>query len=248
MQKPDQTDFGYQSVPLTEKQRHVDTVFHKVAERYDLMNDCMSLGVHRLWKRRAIALLKLRPNQHVLDLAGGTGDLAKLIAPLVQPKGTVTLADINASMLSVGRDRLLDAGFLENICYIQANAEALPFSNHFDHITIAFGLRNVPRKDKALRSMYDALKPGGKLTILEFSHPTLPGLDILYNFYSFNVIPKLGKWISNDEESYQYLVESIRKHPTQPQLCTMMQEAGFERCQYENLTGGIVAIHQGVKY
>ena len=226
----------------------MDAVFHRVAERYDLMNDAMSLGVHRLWKRRAVALLQLRPNQHVLDLAGGTGDLAKLMYPLVQPKGRIVLADINASMLSVGRDRLLDEGFLENIHYVQANAEALPFYNQFDHITIAFGLRNVPRKDKALKSMYDALKPGGKLTILEFSHPTLPGLDLIYDAYSFNVIPKLGQWLAGDKESYQYLVESIRKHPTQPQLCTMMQEAGFERCQYENLTGGIVAIHQGVKY
>jgi demethylmenaquinone methyltransferase/2-methoxy-6-polyprenyl-1,4-benzoquinol methylase len=228
------------------KQEYVDHVFHQVATRYDVMNDAMSFGLHRLWKRHAIALLKLRPGMSVLDLAGGTGDLATLIHPLIQPTGPLVLGDINASMLKVGRDRLLDRGILNNTFVIQLNAESLPFTHTFDCITIAFGLRNVPRKEVALKSMHQALKPGGKLLILEFSHPTLPLFKQGYDFYSFNIIPKLGKWIAQDEASYQYLVESIRKHPTQPQLCQLMSEAGFSDCRYENLMGGIVAIHQGL--
>ncbi len=242
------TDFGYQQVPLREKQGQVNAVFHRVAQSYDLMNDVMSLGIHRLWKRQTLARLHLQPNQLVLDVAGGTGDMAQLMWPQVQPQGQVVIVDINSSMLEVGRDRLLDQGICHNISLVQANAEQLPFENHFDHLTIAFGLRNVPRKEKALRSFYQALKPGGRLSILEFSHPTVSGLKSLYDLYSFKLLPKFGKWLAKDEASYQYLVESIRKHPTQPQLCTLMRTAGFEDCRYHNFSGGIVALHQGIKY
>lgn len=241
------TDFGYQKVPLTEKQKLVDEVFHRVADRYDLMNDVLSLGIHRLWKRHAVNRLFIRPFHTILDIAGGTGDLASLMWPKIKSPGKIILADINNRMLEVGRDRLLDRGQYDNLFYVQTDAENLPFTQSFDRITIAFGLRNVPRKERALASMYQALKPGGQLMILEFSHPIM-GLDWLYQWYSFNIVPKLGEWIAKDSASYQYLVESIQKHPTQEALANMMRDAGFEDCGYENLTGGIVAIHRGVKY
>ena len=242
------TDFGYKKVPLEEKQQHVNEVFHRVADRYDLMNDILSLGIHRLWKRHAIAGLFIRPFHTILDIAGGTGDLASLMWPQIKSPGKIVLADINNSMLQVGRDRLVDRGQMDHLFYVQTDAECLPFTDTFDKITIAFGLRNVPRKEHALQSMYQALKPGGQLMILEFSHPTWIGLEWLYKWYSFNIVPKLGQWVAQDAPSYQYLVESIQKHPSQTALIQMMQDAQFEDCRYENLTGGIVAIHRGVKY
>jgi demethylmenaquinone methyltransferase/2-methoxy-6-polyprenyl-1,4-benzoquinol methylase len=243
------THFGYKEVPIQEKSRHVADVFHAVANKYDVMNDFMSFGLHRLWKRFTIAESKIRPGQVILDIAGGTGDLAKEFANKVGKEGLVVLADINAKMLEQGRERLLNEGIVGNVVYVQADAECLPFpDNHFDCITIAFGLRNVTDKSAALNSMYRVLKPGGKLLILEFSKPTLPLLNLLYDTYSFNVIPKLGKWICGDAESYQYLVESIRMHPDQETLKKMMKEAKFEDTVFHNLTGGIVALHKGFKY
>lgn len=249
MTMPETTDFGYREVPIAEKANLVKTVFTSVANKYDLMNDLMSLGIHRYWKRFAIALCKIRPGQKVLDIAGGTGDLAKAFAKSVGSQGQVILADINAAMLQVGRDRLIDSGAINNVTYIQADAEKLPFvDNYFDCITIAFGLRNVTDKAAALRSMQRVLKPGGQLIVLEFSQPILPVLQKLYDTYSFSLLPKLGAWITGDTESYQYLVESIRKHPDQENLLAMLQKAGFENCNYHNLTGGIVAIHRGYKW
>lgn len=248
-QDKETTHFGFTEVPLHEKVERVKDVFHSVAHKYDLMNDLMSLGMHRLWKRFTLGQANVRPGQAVLDLAGGTGDLTKMFAKQVGPKGQVVLADINEKMLEQGRARLLDEGIVGNVTFVQANAENLPFpDNHFDCITIAFGLRNVTDKDAALRSMFRVLKPGGKVLILEFSKPVLPLLNTLYDKYSFHVIPKLGKWICDDEASYQYLVESIRMHPTQEELKSRMQIAGFEEVQYFNLTGGIVALHKGFKY
>jgi demethylmenaquinone methyltransferase/2-methoxy-6-polyprenyl-1,4-benzoquinol methylase len=243
------THFGYREVPVDAKSDLVANVFRSVAPKYDLMNDLMSFGLHRLWKRFTIAQADLRPGDHVLDVASGTGDLAKAFAKIVGKQGKVIMTDINEAMLEVGRDRLIDAGILHQIECVQANAECLPFAdNYFDCVTIAFGLRNVTNKAAALASMYRVLKPGGKLLILEFSHPTVPFLDKCYDFYSFNIIPKLGELVTQDRDSYQYLVESIRKHPTQEALKTMMQEAGFEDAAYFNLTGGIVALHKGFKY
>lgn len=243
------TDFGYQKVSITEKTQKVAEVFRSVAGKYDIMNDVMSLGIHRWWKHYAIELANIHAGQVVLDLAGGTGDLAKKIAAKVGAEGLVVLADINEAMLNIGRDRLLDAGYVENVRFAQANAEQLPFAdNTFDLITISFGLRNVTRKDVALRSMYRVLKPGGKLFVVEFSKPTNPLLNTIYDAYSFKLLPKLGKLIANDEASYQYLAESIRKHPDQETLKNMLVEAGFENCDYHNLTGGIVALHRGYKY
>ncbi len=249
-QDPDKmTDFGYKQVPLHTKAQKVAEVFHSVAPKYDLMNDLMSFGVHRLWKRFAVRSLGLRPGHRVLDLAGGTGDLSILISPIVAETGSVILADINAEMLKVGRDRLLDRGLLHNINCAQVNAEQLPFeSNYFDRIIIAFGLRNVTDKAAALRSMYRVLKPGGRLVILEFSKPKLELLKSLYDTYSFKLLPKIGKAIANDEQSYQYLAESIRMHPDQEALLKMMQEAELENCDYHNLSGGIVALHRGFKF
>lgn len=245
----DYTDFGFKRVPASDKTRRVADVFHSVAGKYDLMNDVMSLGIHRLWKRYTIELAMLRPGQKVLDLAGGTGDLTLKMSGRVGENGIVVLADINASMLQRGRDRLTDAGIVENVRYVQANAEALPFPEQsFDLITIAFGLRNVTDKARALESMYRVLKPSGKLLILEFSKPTLPGLSRLYDFYSFQILPRLGRFIANDEESYRYLAESIRKHPDQNSLKSMMTQAGFANCDYHNLSGGIVALHRGYKF
>lgn len=242
------TDFGYQKVPVGEKARRVADVFHSVAGKYDLMNDVMSFGIHRLWKRYTIEMSGVRRGQRVLDIAGGTGDLASKFSELVGPEGEVVLADINPSMLAMGRQRMVDTGHVGNVEYSLANAEALPFADdHFDCITIAFGLRNVTDKDKALASMYRVLKPGGRLLVLEFSKPVLPGLGSVYDAYSFGILPKMGKMIAGDEESYRYLAESIRMHPDQETLKAMMEQAGFSRCEYFNLTGGIVALHRGFK-
>jgi demethylmenaquinone methyltransferase/2-methoxy-6-polyprenyl-1,4-benzoquinol methylase len=243
------THFGYQEVPLEEKAKRVADVFHSVADRYDLMNDLMSLGIHRLWKRYTIELSGVKRGQRVLDLAGGTGDLAARFARMAGADGQVVLSDINASMLDRGRSRLVDEGLVGNIEFVQANAEQLPFpDNHFDCITIGFGLRNVTDKDAALRSMFRTLKPGGRALVLEFSKPTVPGLGPLYDLYSFKVLPLLGKFIARDEGSYRYLAESIRMHPDQKTLKAMMEAAGFERCEYFNLSGGIVAVHRGFKF
>ena len=242
------TDFGYQQVSPEEKTRRVRDVFSSVASEYDLMNDVMSLGVHRLWKRHAVHLCAIKKNYHVLDLAGGTGDIARLIYPQLGPEGHVTLCDINAEMLKEGRNRFIDKGIINGVDYVQANAEALPFAdNSFDCMTIAFGLRNVTNKDAALRSMYSKLKYGSQLVILEFSKVVIPFFDKLYDQYSFRFIPRFGKMVANDEASYQYLVESIRMHPDQKTLADMMKHAGFDKVQYHNLSGGIVAIHRGYK-
>lgn len=243
------THFGFEQVGWDEKMRRVGAVFDSVADKYDVMNDVMSLGIHRWWKRYAIELSGVRKGQRVLDLAGGTGDLAARLARMTGAQGEVVLADINASMLARGRARLLDQGIAGNVRFVQANAECLPFpDHHFDCITIAFGLRNVTDKDTALRSMYRVLKPGGRLLVLEFSKPAVPGLAPLYDIYSFKLLPLLGKLIANDADSYRYLAESIRMHPDQDTLRTMMQAAGFEDCDYHNLSGGIVALHRGFKY
>ena len=241
-------DFGYQKVPVAEKQYKVAEVFHSVAAKYDLMNDLMSMGIHRLWKRFTIELSGVRKGHQVLDIAGGTGDLTTLFAKLVGPQGNVVLADINASMLQVGRDRLLDTGVADNIEFVQANAECLPFpDNHFDCVSIAFGLRNVTDKQTALESMFRVLKPGGRLLVLEFSKPTSALLSKIYDQYSFSALPLMGKLVTQDADSYRYLAESIRMHPDQQTLAGMMSQAGYENVKYHNLTGGIVALHRGIK-
>jgi demethylmenaquinone methyltransferase/2-methoxy-6-polyprenyl-1,4-benzoquinol methylase len=243
------THFGFKQVSLEDKARKVADVFHSVAGKYDLMNDLMSFGLHRIWKRIAIEMTAVRAGQRVLDLAGGTGDLAALLAPKVGPEGEVVLSDINASMLEVGRGRLVDRGIVGNVTFIQADAENLPFpSNHFDCITIAFGLRNVTDKDRALASMFRVLKPGGRALVLEFSKPTIEAIKPLYDAYSFRILPKLGQLIARDADSYQYLAESIRMHPDQETLKAMMERAGFERVEYFNLSAGIVALHRGFKF
>jgi len=247
-QAQDETHFGFRKVPKEEKATLVKGVFDSVASRYDLMNDLMSGGIHRLWKRFAVELAGVRAGQRVLDLASGTGDLAARFAGLVGPDGLVMMTDINANMLRVGRDRMLDEGHAGNVAYAQVNAEQLPFpDNSFDCITIGFGLRNVTDKQKALDAMYAALKPGGRALVLEFSHPRNKPLQKLYDLYSFTLLPKIGKLVVNDEESYRYLAESIRMHPDQETLKAMMEAAGFERCDYHNLTGGVVAVHRGFK-
>lgn len=244
----DSTDFGYERVKTTEKARRVRQVFDSVAAQYDLMNDLMSGGLHRLWKRFTIELSAVRSGQTVLDIAGGTGDLAAKFSKLVGADGKVILADINAAMLSVGRDRLIDKGALSNIDVVQADAQFLPFEdNSIDCITIAFGLRNVTDKAKALRSMHRVLKPGGRLLVLEFSKPTSPLLSKVYDAYSFSALPAMGKLITDDADSYRYLAESIRKHPDQESLLEMVEDAGFVDCRYHNMTGGIVAVHRGIK-
>jgi demethylmenaquinone methyltransferase/2-methoxy-6-polyprenyl-1,4-benzoquinol methylase len=243
------TDFGFETVPWHEKQKKVADVFDSVADKYDIMNDVMSLGIHRLWKTIAIRYATVKPHYHVLDLASGSGDLAKRIYPLIKEKGRLVISDINDNMLSVAKRRLTDNGMIASLDYVIANAEKLPFENNtFDLITIAFGLRNVTDKNKALKSMLNALKPGGKCLVLEFSTPTNPLLKSIYDAYSFCCVPTMGQWIANDKDSYQYLVESIRKHPPQDELKAMMAEAGFEDCIYHSLSGGIVSIHIGYKY
>ena len=232
---------------MAEKVTRVRSVFDSVASNYDLMNDAMSLGVHRLWKRYVVSMANIRQGQKILDLAGGTGDLVRLMADKVGDTGSVILADINAAMMAAGRARLLDRGISGNVTFVQANAEELPFpDNSFDLVTIAFGLRNVTNKGKALASMYRVLKPAGRLLVLEFSKPAAP-LKPAYDFYSFNILPALGRILAKDESSYRYLAESIRMHPDQETLKSMMETAGFERCDYHNLTAGIVAIHSGYK-
>src|SRR5579872_2297924 len=243
------THFGFTHIPVQEKAQRVQEVFHTVASKYDLMNDLMSFGLHRLWKRFTIAESGVRPGQIILDIAGGTGDLTREFSKLTGKSGFVVLADINEKMLQHGRERLVDQGIVGNVGYVQADAEVLPFpDNYFDCITIAFGLRNVTDKMQALHSMYRVLKPGGKLLILEFSKPVLPLLNSLYDMYSFKVIPKLGEWITHSSVSYQYLVESIRMHPDQETLKNMLIECEFEDVVFHNLTGGIVALHKGFKY
>lgn len=240
------THFGFTQVPRQAKAPQVAQVFNSVAKPYDLMNDLMSLGIHRLWKQVAIELAGVRPGQRVLDLAGGTGDLAAKFAKLVGPQGHVVLADINAKMLQVGRDRLFNQGIV--VDYSQVDAERLPFAaNTFDVVSMAFGLRNVTDPPAALAAILRVLKPAGKVIILEFSEIQLGLLKPFYEFYSFQVLPRLGQWIAKDAASYRYLVESIRMHPNQTTLLQMMQQAGFERCDYHNLSAGIVAIHRGYK-
>lgn len=244
----EETHFGYKTVNKAEKQARVADVFTSVAKKYDIMNDLMSFGIHRLWKRYAISLSGVRSGQHVLDIAGGTGDLAKVFSREVGRNGHVVLSDINAAMLEVGRERLINAG-CNNVDFVLANAETLaPFDDDsFDLVTISFGLRNVTDKDAALKAMYRVLKPGGRLLILEFSKPIFEPLSKAYDLYSFTALPMMGKLIANDAESYQYLAESIRMHPDQQTLKQMMQQAGFENCDYHNLTAGIVAVHRGFK-
>lgn len=243
------THFGFKEIPTQEKASRVAEVFHSVANKYDLMNDVMSLGMHRLWKAFTLTEANARAGQIILDLAGGTGDLAKELAKQVGKDGLVILSDINDAMLQRGRERMVDEGLVNNITYVQADAEKLPFpDNFFNCITIAFGLRNVTNKLEALKSMHRVLKPGGKSLVLEFSKPTVPLFEKIYDQYSFKLIPKLGEWICNDRESYQYLVESIRVHPDQETLKKIMEEAGFEDVQYHNLSCGMVALHKGYKY
>ncbi len=242
------TDFGYRQVPEEEKTRLVGGVFDSVATRYDLMNDLMSGGIHRIWKRVTIELSGVREGQRVLDVAGGTGDLGSRFARIVGPNGRVVLSDINESMLRVGRDKLIDSGTSANLDFVLADAERLPFAERsFDCVTIAFGLRNVTHKERALESMLRVLRPGGRLLVLEFSKPTSELLGKLYDAYSFGVLPRLGKLVTGDADSYRYLAESIRMHPGQDAMCDMMEDAGFERCDYHNMTGGIVAIHRGFR-
>ena len=246
---PKSTHFGYKTIEAEKKADMVAGVFHSVAAKYDIMNDVMSFGIHRMWKRFTIESAGARPGMKVLDLAGGTGDLTAKFSRIVGETGQVTLADINDSMLKVGREKLRDKGIVGNVNYVQANAEALPFpDNHFDIITIAFGLRNVTDKDAAIASMLRVLKPGGKLLVLEFSRPQHEIMRKVYDLYSFKVLPKMGSLITQDAESYEYLAESIRMHPDQETLKQMMETAGFEQVNYTNMTDGIVALHKGYKF
>jgi demethylmenaquinone methyltransferase/2-methoxy-6-polyprenyl-1,4-benzoquinol methylase len=248
MNKPDDTHFGYERVAWNDKARRVRGVFDSVAGNYDLMNDLMSGGLHRIWKQFTLGITQLRPGQKALDLAGGTGDLAAGMSKQVGERGLVVLSDINAAMLSHGRDRLINEGLIANTQVVQINAEKIPFpDNTFDCVTIGFGLRNVTDKPAALASMRRVLKPGGQVLVLEFSHPIAP-LKPIYDAYSFRVLPFLGKVVAKDEASYRYLAESIRMHPDQETLLGMMKDAGLEGCRYHNLTGGIVAVHRGYKY
>lgn len=248
MTETNTTHFGFKQVAVEDKVKLVRGVFDSVAGQYDIMNDLMSLGIHRIWKRIAVQLSNVRAGEHVLDLAGGTGDLTTLFEQRVGQSGQVVLADINSEMLRVGRDRLIDKGLTANIRYAQVNAECLPFAdNTFDCVCIAFGLRNVTDKAAALRSMQRVLKPGGRVIVLEFSHPTDTLTEKVYDFYSFNILPKIGKFVAKDEQSYRYLAESIRMHPKQDELKNMMEAAGLARCEYYNMTQGIVAVHRGYK-
>lgn len=242
------THFGFEEVRTEDKADRVAGVFHSVASKYDLMNDLMSGGVHRLWKRFTIEVSGVRPGHKVLDIAGGTGDLAYKFSKLVGDNGQVVLSDINSSMLNVGRDRLIDRGVNSNVQYAQLDAQFLPFAdNTFDCVTIAFGLRNVTDKDLALRSILRVLKPGGRLLVLEFSKPQNSLLEKVYDQYSFRLLPLMGKLITNDADSYRYLAESIRMHPDQETLKSMMSEAGFANAEFYNMTGGVVALHKGIK-
>ncbi|MCB1751898.1 MAG: bifunctional demethylmenaquinone methyltransferase/2-methoxy-6-polyprenyl-1,4-benzoquinol methylase UbiE [Gammaproteobacteria bacterium] len=248
MTKESTTHFGYEQIAVSEKAQRVRAVFDSVATRYDLMNDLMSIGIHRLWKRFAVELAGIRPGQRVLDLASGTGDLAARFAGLTGPDGLVVMSDINAAMLTQGRLRMADRGLVGNLIYAQIDAEQIPFpDNSFDCISIGFGLRNVTDKQKALTAMYNALKPGGRVLILEFSEPVNKPLKAAYDLYSFKLLPLLGRVVANDEQSYRYLAESIRMHPGQERLKEMMEGAGLEHCDFHNLTGGIVAVHRGFK-
>ena len=242
-----ETHFGYKKVNSKEKPDLVKEVFDSVSNKYDLMNDLMSLGVHRLWKKATIQMSNLKSGNSVLDVAGGTGDLAILFSDLVGESGTVFLSDINEKMLKVGRDRIIDSG-CNNVLNLVADAETLPFEDEkFDCISIAFGIRNVTNKDQALNEFYRCLKPGGRLLVLEFSNPEYNWLSELYDLYSFNLLPKLGQWVAGDSKSYEYLAESIRMHPKQDEFLEMMNEAGFKNTEYQNMTGGIVALHFGEK-
>jgi demethylmenaquinone methyltransferase / 2-methoxy-6-polyprenyl-1,4-benzoquinol methylase len=248
MKEEKTTHFGYEQVAVEKKAERVAQVFHSVASKYDLMNDLMSAGIHRLWKRFTIEASAVRAGHKVLDIAGGTGDLSYQFAKLVGDEGQVILADINSSMLNVGRDRLIDRGVSGNIYFAQADAQYLPFpDNTFDCISIAFGLRNVTDKDLALASMLRVLKPGGRLLVLEFSKPQHPLLEKIYDTYSFTLLPIIGKLVTQDADSYRYLAESIRMHPDQETLKAMMQQAGFVNTEFHNMTGGIVALHKGIK-
>jgi demethylmenaquinone methyltransferase/2-methoxy-6-polyprenyl-1,4-benzoquinol methylase len=243
------THFGFKDVPIDEKANLVKGVFDSVAGKYDIMNDLMSLGIHRIWKRIAIQLSHVRAGEQVLDLAGGTGDMTALFQQKVGAAGRVVLSDINAAMLQRGRDRLIDDGIAGNVQYAQIDAEKLPFpDNSFDCVCIAFGLRNVTHKEEALKSIYRVLKPGGRAIILEFSQVQGDLMKKGYDIYSFKILPFLGKLIANDSGSYRYLAESIRMHPNQETLKKMMDEAGFERCEYFNITLGVVAVHRGYKF
>ena len=244
----DKVDFGFEKVSRSDKAARVHSVFASVAGKYDVMNDLMSFGVHRLWKHFTLSLTGLRPGQRALDVAGGTGDLAAGMLRQVGKTGRVVLSDVNPAMLEIGRDRLLDRGLVGNVECIVADAENLPFEDDsFDCVTIGFGLRNVTDKVAALRSMYRVLKPGGQLLVLEFSTPVAPGLKPIYDAYSFKVLPLLGRFVAQDEASYRYLAESIRMHPNQETLLEMLRSAGFAQARYHNLTGGIVALHRGYK-
>jgi len=241
------THFGFQQINTEDKSEKVRKIFDNVVEGYDLMNDLMSFGIHRIWKRIAVEMSEIRPDSSLLDLAGGTGDMIKLMAPRLNHEGTAILSDINEKMLVSGRDKLIDSG-ISNFLSVQIDAQTLPFTqDSFDVISIAFGLRNVTDKKRALNSILDCLKPGGKLLVLEFSKPTNEILREIYDFYSFEIIPKLGEIVLSSEESYRYLAESIRMHPNQEELKDLFEECGFENCNYENLTNGIVAIHTGTK-
>ncbi len=249
MATKEETDFGFQFVSWEDKQRMVNGIFHSVAQSYDIMNDVMSLGLHRIWKREAVALSFVRPGEKVLDLASGSGDLAYSFFKKVGDSGQVVMTDINGSMLSVGRDRMENKGTFSQIFYALTNAERIPFpDNSFDIVSIGFGLRNVRDKDQALKEIYRVLKPGGRAIILEFSKPSMELFSNIYDAYSFRLLPKFGKWIANDEASYRYLVESIRKHPDQPTLGKMMEDASFDEVKWFNFSGGIVAVHRGYKY
>ena len=249
MTDPERTaDFGFEKVPWAEKAGRVRAVFSSVAGKYDVMNDLMSFGVHRLWKQFVLSLTGLKAGQSALDVAGGTGDLTRGLARQVGKTGRVVLSDINRGMLEAGRDRLLDLGYAGNVQCLVADAERLPFAAaSFDCVTIGFGLRNVTDKAAALASMYRVLKPGGQLLVLEFSKPVAPGLKPVYDAYSFDLLPLMGRLVAKDEASYRYLAESIRMHPDQDTLLDMLKAAGFAEARYHNLTGGIVAVHRGYK-
>jgi len=242
------TEFGFQQVPIEEKRRLVGAIFDSLADRYDLTNDVMSFGMHRLWRRFAVDLCQISPGQKVLDLAGGTGDLTGRLARAAGSEGLVVLAEINDTMLRRAEVRFSNEHSPDQVEYVRANAEEVPFGdNHFDVVTIAFGIRNVTHKEAVLRSMFRVLRPGGTAVVLEFSHPVVPGFGPLYDFYSFQVMPLIGRLVAGKDGGFRYLAESIRVHPDQETLLAMMEEAGFEGCEYHNLSGGIVAVHRGFK-